>query len=420
MINTMEKPQTLKGFRDFLPAQMRVRNYVISVLRPVFEKYGFEPLETPTLEYASILLNKYGEEADRLVYTFKDRGGRKVGLNYDLTVSTSRVLAQYANEIKLPFRRYQIQRAYRAENTQKGRYREFVQCDIDIFGSNSPYADSEILAVIYESLIKLGLKDFNIQVNSRQVLFKLLEDADILETSLKLSVLLTLDKLEKIGWEGVSKELAVKGVDETQVRSLQEALERSEPDENLKELLKGAILLGVPEKVITFCPSLSRGLDYYTGVIYETVVNQANIGSVTGGGRYDNLIKQLGGPDIPATGTTLGLDRLCDVIAELGLIPDSLKESTVKVLVCQTGDNNKVQDYALSILKDLRQNNVSAEMYLDLKPLDKQLKYAVERDIPQVVIIGENEVTEGKVTIKDLTTREQKTILKEELKELFN
>jgi len=416
----MEKPQTLKGFRDFLPAQMRVRNYVISVLRPVFEKYGFEPLETPTLEYASILLNKYGEEADRLVYTFKDRGGRKVGLNYDLTVSTSRVLAQYANEIKLPFRRYQIQRAYRAENTQKGRYREFVQCDIDIFGSNSPYADSEILAVIYESLIKLGLKDFNIQVNSRQVLFKLLEDADILETSLKLSVLLTLDKLEKIGWEGVSKELAVKGVDETQVRSLQEALERSEPDENLKELLKGAILLGVPEKVITFCPSLSRGLDYYTGVIYETVVNQANIGSVTGGGRYDNLIKQLGGPDIPATGTTLGLDRLCDVIAELGLIPDSLKESTVKVLVCQTGDNNKVQDYALSILKDLRQNNVSAEMYLDLKPLDKQLKYAVERDIPQVVIIGENEVTEGKVTIKDLTTREQKTILKEELKELFN
>lgn len=195
----MEKVLTPKGFRDYLPQQERLRLYVTQILRQTFEKYGFEPLETPTLEYASTLLGKYGEEADRLVYTFKDKGDREVGLNYDLTVPTARVLASYQQEIKLPFKRYQIQRAYRAEKPQKSRYREFTQCDIDIFGSNSPLADAEILAVVNESLSTLGLKDFEIRINSRSVLFKILEDSGVLETTLKMSVILTLDKLDKVG-----------------------------------------------------------------------------------------------------------------------------------------------------------------------------------------------------------------------------
>ena len=392
MINVMEKALTPKGFRDYLPRQMRLRNFVVSILRQTFEKYGFEPLETPTLEYASTLLGKYGEEADRLVYTFKDKGDRDLGLNYDLTVPTARVLASYQQEIKLPFKRYQIQRAYRAEKPQKSRYREFTQCDIDIFGSSSPLADAEILAVINESLVAVGLTDFEIRINSRQVLFRILADSGVLETTLKMSAIQTLDKLGKISWDGVTSELIEKGLDNTQIKAIQEAVSVSQPDDVLNQVMSAAWQLGVPKERLVFSPTTARGLDYYTGVIFETVVTKAGIGSVTGGGRYDDLVKKLGGPDLPATGTTLGLDRLCDALSILYLVPEAVKGSAVTVLICLAEDAASVSNYALEVVKDLRSGGVASEIFLVSKSLDKQLKYASEKNIPWVVIIGDKEV----------------------------
>jgi len=417
MINVMEKALTPKGFRDYLPRQMRLRNFVVSILRQTFEKYGFEPLETPTLEYASTLLGKYGEEADRLVYTFKDKGDRDLGLNYDLTVPTARVLASYQQEIKLPFKRYQIQRAYRAEKPQKSRYREFTQCDIDIFGSSSPLADAEILAVINESLVAVGLTDFEIRINSRQVLFRILADSGVLETTLKMSAIQTLDKLGKISWDGVTSELIEKGLDNTQIKAIQEAVSVSQPDDVLNQVMSAAWQLGVPKERLVFSPTTARGLDYYTGVIFETVVTKAGIGSVTGGGRYDDLVKKLGGPDLPATGTTLGLDRLCDALSILYLVPEAVKGSAVTVLICLAEDAASVSNYALEVVKDLRSGGVASEIFLVSKSLDKQLKYASEKNIPWVVIIGDKEVTSNKLTVKNLKTRQQEELLLGEFKD---
>jgi histidyl-tRNA synthetase len=413
----MEKALTPKGFRDYLPRQMRLRNFVVSILRQTFEKYGFEPLETPTLEYASTLLGKYGEEADRLVYTFKDKGDRDLGLNYDLTVPTARVLASYQQEIKLPFKRYQIQRAYRAEKPQKSRYREFTQCDIDIFGSSSPLADAEILAVINESLVAVGLTDFEIRINSRQVLFRILADSGVLETTLKMSAIQTLDKLGKISWDGVTSELIEKGLDNTQIKAIQEAVSVSQPDDVLNQVMSAAWQLGVPKERLVFSPTTARGLDYYTGVIFETVVTKAGIGSVTGGGRYDDLVKKLGGPDLPATGTTLGLDRLCDALSILYLVPEAVKGSAVTVLICLAEDAASVSNYALEVVKDLRSGGVASEIFLVSKSLDKQLKYASEKNIPWVVIIGDKEVTSNKLTVKNLKTRQQEELLLGEFKD---
>ena len=417
MINVMEKALTPKGFRDYLPRQMRLRNFVVSILRQTFEKYGFEPLETPTLEYASTLLGKYGEEADRLVYTFKDKGDRDLGLNYDLTVPTARVLASYQQEIKLPFKRYQIQRAYRAEKPQKSRYREFTQCDIDIFGSSSPLADAEILAVINESLVAVGLTDFEIRINSRQVLFRILADSGVLETTLKMSAIQTLDKLGKISWDGVTSELIEKGLDNTQIKAIQEAVSVSQPDDVLNQVMSAAWQLGVPKERLVFSPTTARGLDYYTGVIFETVVTKAGIGSVTGGGRYDDLVKKLGGPDLPATGTTLGLDRLCDALSILYLVPEAVKGSAVTVLICLAEDAASVSNYALEVVKDLRSGGVASEIFLVSKSLDNQLKYASEKNIPWVVIIGDKEVTSNKLTVKNLKTRQQEELLLGEFKD---
>jgi len=399
-----KKIQTLKGFRDFLPEKMRVRNYVLGVFRNVFESFGFEPLETPALEYAETLLGKYGEEADRLVYTFEDRGGRKVGLRYDLTVPVSRVLAQYGDKISLPFKRYQIQRAWRAEKPQKGRYREFTQCDIDIFGASAPLADAEIIAVIYEILKKLNFEKFIIKINSRQVLFQMLKNAGIREKDLQLSMLRSIDKLEKIGKSGVERELKRKGFSNKIIKETFKTLKTIGPDENLKQVLEFVREFGVKEKFFKFDPTMVRGLDYYTGPIFETCVEEPKIGSITGGGRFDKLVSQLGGPDIPATGTTIGLDRICDVISELGFLRGKLK-SPVRVLVT-VFDKNLVKE-SVKMVTQLRKNKIATLLYSDLVSLDKQLKYADKKGIPFVLIIGPEEAKERLVTVKIMKTREQ-------------
>lgn len=405
------KPQTLKGFRDFLPAEMRVRNYVLGVFRDVFESFGFEPLETPSLEYASTLMGKYGGEADRLVYSFTDRGDREVAMPYDLTVPTARVLASYQNKIPLPFKRYQIQRVWRAEKPQKGRYREILQCDIDTFGISSPLADAEIVAVTYTILKKLGFGKFTININSRQILSSLLQEMETEVGSrfknFEKEFFRIVDKLDKQTKEKVAAEFKEKGF-VVDLNLWLDKLEReAKPDRNLEQIIDLAKQLGVNEKNLKFVPTLVRGLDYYTGAIFEATVEEPKIGSITGGGRYDNLVAQLGGPETPAVGTTIGLDRICDAISELGLLEEKLQPPT-QVLI--TIFSPEYQANSLELATKLRAEGIRTETYLDPEAkLDKQLKYADKKGIPLVVILGPEEVEKGVITLRNMETGEQKT-----------
>lgn len=391
----MNKIQTLKGFRDFMPENMAVRSRVINILRSVFEKYGFSELQTPTLEYSEVLTGKYGEEAEKLMYLFKDQGGRDVGLKYDLTVPLARVMAQNP-DLPKPFKRYQIQPAFRAENTQKGRYREFYQCDIDAVGSTSPLADAEILAIISDSLTALEFANFKIRINSRQILFGITDS---------LTALQSLDKLDKKSEEEVRQELSDKKFAKEDIDEIFSKLKTATPNTNLDEIIRYAKTLGANN--IEFDPALVRGLDYYTGAIFETVVTEPKIGSITGGGRYDKLIKSLGGPDLPAVGTTLGLDRICDVITDLNLWPDLAKTST-KVLVTIFSEELISQSLNLSI--NLRNNGINCELYPEYVKLEKQLKYADAKGIPYVAILGPEEIASQTIKLKNMQTGEQQCL----------
>ena len=405
MIKTMQKLQTLKGFRDFLPSKMAIRNEAIKRIRKVFEKYGFDELQTPSLEYQEVLLGKYGKEAEKLMYLFEDSGKRKIGLKYDLTVPLARVISSNQNLPK-PFKRYQIQPVWRAENTQKGRYREFYQCDIDIVGSSSPLSDAEILAIINESLTSLGFKGFKIRINSRQILFSSMEKSGILEKRW-LTTAQSIDKLDKKEKEEVKKELINKGLSEKNIDSLFENLKQAKPDSYLKKVISLANKMGVEKNNLEFSPTLSRGLDYYTGPIFETTVENPKIGSITGGGRYDKLLQDLGGVDLPAVGTTIGLDRACDVIEELNLWPN-LRKTNSKVLV--TVFSNDLLEKSLDIVTNLRKNKINSEIYQENDPLPKQFKYADKKRIPFVIIAGPEEIEKNLVTLKNLDKKTQQTI----------
>ncbi|MEK7550345.1 MAG: histidine--tRNA ligase [Patescibacteria group bacterium] len=396
------KLQTLKGFRDFLPQKMTIRNEVIKRLRGVFEKYGFEELQTPSLEYQEVLLGKYGEEAEKLMYLFKDQGGRDVGMKYDLTVPLARVASSYP-ELPIPFKRYQIQPVWRAENTQKGRYREFYQCDVDTIGSSSPMVDAEIIAVVDESLRVLGFTNYKIKVNSRDVLFAIMEKASIPKNNW-LKAIQSIDKLDKKSQDEVKKELIDKKFSAREVKNLFEFLKSAKPDDFLQKTIDLAKKLGVTKNLV-FDSNLARGLDYYTGPIFESVVNEPKIGSITGGGRYDNLLKTLGAPDLPATGTTIGLDRVCDVIEELNLWPN-LSSTSVKTLV--TIFSPETFSQSVELAKILREVNINTELYPeDSAKLEKQLKYADKKGIPYVIILGPEELKNKKIQLKNLKTNGQ-------------
>jgi len=405
------EPRTLPGFRDFLPETLRIRKKVIAIFTEIFEKYGFQPLETPTLEYQDILLGKYGEEAEKMMYLFKDNGGRDVGLRYDLTVPTARILAQYTNLPK-PFKRYQVQSAWRAEKPQKGRYREFTQCDIDTFGTSSPLADAEIIAVIQECLSGVSFSKFTIRINSRQVLFKTMEDAGVPKDK-TLSAIQSIDKLDKKTANEVEKELIDKGLRSGVIKEIFAGLKSAIPNDNLNQIFAYLEKFDVPKDSYKFDPILSRGLDYYTGSIFETAVTEPKIGSITGGGRYDDLIGQFNGQPTPAVGTTMGLDRTVDVIQELNLWPD-LPRCSTKVLV--TIFSPELLNKSLEIDSLLYKNKINTEIYLDPEAkLDKQLKYADQKGIPFVLIIGPEEAAKNQVTIKNLATKSQKTVPEEGL-----
>lgn len=392
-----------------MPQKMAIRNEAIRRLRGVFEKYGFAELQTPALEYQEVLLGKYGAEAEKLMYTFKDPGGRGVGLRYDLTVPLARVVASYP-DLPKPFKRYQIQSAWRAENPQKGRYREFYQCDIDTVGSLSPLADAEIITITYDSLKSLGFDDFKIRINSRQVLFGVMEKSGIPKDKW-LTTIQTLDKFDKKSKEEVEKELAKKGLESRKIRKIFDLLKKASPDNFLKLVIESAQKSGT--KNLEFDPVLSRGLDYYTGPIFESVVEKPRIGSITGGGRYDQLLKTLGGPDLPATGTTIGLDRVCDVIEELNLWPE-ISQTSTKVLV--TVFSPKLLAQSIEVAKMLREKGINTELYPDeAAKLDKQLKYADKKGIPFVIIIGPEEAESNSVTIKNLKTKEQFNVSRDKL-----
>ncbi len=393
--------QPLKGFRDFLPETMAVRSKVINTLKSVFESYGFSELQTPTLEYAEILKGKYGEEAEKLMYLFRDRGDREVGLKYDLTVPLARVMAQYP-DLPKPFKRYQIQPVFRAENTQKGRYREIYQCDIDTIGTTSPIADAEILAITSDSLTSLKFNNFTIRVNSREVLKQITDSPSILQS---------IDKLDKKTVEEIIEELKTKGVEASFIQDTLARLDTLKPDDHLNKVIDMARKLGA--KNIQFDPRLVRGLDYYTGPIFETVITEPKIGSITGGGRYDNLIQSLGGPKLEAVGTSFGLDRLCDAIEELKLWPD-FTFNRVNVLV--TVFNTDLIDKSLELSAKLRQAKVNAELYSESRDgIDKQLKYASKKEIPFVAILGPEEIEKNVVTLKNMQTGEQKQLNPENL-----
>lgn len=395
----MQNVQTLKGFRDFLPQEARKRQYVVDTLRKVFESYGFEPLETPTLEYEEVLAGKYGDEGNKLMYRFTDNGGRRVALRYDQTVPLARVVAQYSDKLAQPFKRYQIQPVWRAENPQKGRYREFVQCDIDTIGTSSLVADAEIIACTLEAMRTLGFKDLVMRINDREVF-----------SGIEPKYLGTLDKLEKIGKEGVVSELVEKGIPKGEAQKLLDNILKKEPTPRLEELFSYLEAYGLVENQdFEFSPTIVRGLDYYTGVIFELVESKNPALSLAGGGRYDNLIGIFTDKNIPAVGIAFGFDRIIETMEERSIFPESTNSPTPQVLVTIFDKNLSLQ--SIKVACGLRDRGINTELYSnEAEKLDKQLKYADKRGIPYVILIGPEEDKNSTVLLKNMVDGTQETL----------
>ena len=386
--------QTLKGFRDFLPKEALKRNWLKSKIETVFQKWGYDPLETPTLESADLFMGKIGED-ERLFYKFEDQGGRKVALRYDQTVPACRVVGQYSNQLVFPFRRYQIQSAFRSENPQRGRYREFLQCDADIFGIKSPLADAEAIALSLDIYKDLGFKEPAVLINDRELL-----------KNIPYSVLASVDKMDKIGEEVVIRELEKKGVAMKTAKEYLAYLKNLKPSESIKIILKYLKSYGFDESWYKFEPTIIRSFSYSTGPIWEVKIPEFTAGSVLGGERYDKLVKDISNVDIAGTGFAIGFDRTLEAAEQFSLMPTF--GTSTKVLV--TVFNPTLLDASLKTAKELRAKGINCEVYPDDSVnLDKQLKYASKKGIPFVLILGENEVKQNKVTIKNMRTGEQKT-----------
>lgn len=423
------EPRTLKGFRDFLPEDALKRKNAVAAIAAVYESFGFSPLETPALEYADVLTGKYGDEGDKLMYRFKDQGERDVAMRYDLTVPLARVVAQYDNELPKPFKRYQVASVWRAENTQKGRYREFTQCDLDIVGSSSMLADAEVALAGAAALRALKTPAFEIRLNNRKLLNGLLEATKIPD-KLFVPVVRLLDKWQKIGDDALQEQLGAlvgdekmetlfdllpsddEGEDFTKwVERVQKPLAKTDDGKaGLDELLELINLLDeAKEDVFRVDVTLARGLDYYTGTIMEAVlVDQPEFGSVFGGGRYDKLIGMFSGRDIPAVGASAGLDRLLAAMEEgKEEVEDAepVRASTADVLI--TYMDEKFVPEMLAIARDLRAKGINVEQWYEPARLEKQFKYADAQGIPLAILLGSNEKKKGVVAVKDLRTKKQ-------------
>lgn len=427
---TAVKPQVLKGFRDYLPEQMLLRNRVIATIREVFERHGFEPLDSPALEYYEVLAGKAGEN-EKLMYNFEDQGGRRVGMRYDLTVPLARVVAMHQNELVLPFKRYHIGPVWRADKPQRGRFREFWQCDADIAGSASMLADAEVVSILSEVLTALRLPAFTIRISHRVLLERIAVAAGV-ENAEASAIYRSIDKLDKIGVSGVRAEMEANGIDIAVAEQTLDYVTRpGSPDEliaflrvllqddevglqalgELEELFGLLPLYGVPARNYQFDLSLARGLDYYTGPVYEATVEQPKVGSVSGAGRYDRLIGTFLGRPVPATGISLGLERLIEVMQELELMPAerSIADAMVVVFPGEIA-------VSAALATDLREHGLKIDLsLLSNRSLGDQLKYADRRGIPYAVIAGADETARGEVSVKHLASGEQFSLPRTEL-----
>ncbi len=412
------KPRIFKGTRDFLPSAMIKRKWVIERISKIYEMYGFEPLDTPAIEYYEILGGKYGEEGEKLIYRFKDPGNRDVGLRYDLTVPLARLVAMHP-EIKYPFKRYQIAPVWRADSPQKGRFREFYQCDIDTVGAKDLLADAEVLRVITHILEALNFNNYTVLLNSRKIIKAIAELARV-DDEKELARI--LDKRDKIGDEKVLELLRKKDMKDAEVY-VEHIIEGNYDDldsspygeEGLNEINKVLHLaqkLGIKESGVRFEPLLARGLDYYTGPIFEVIVEEPKIGSIASGGRYDNLIGVFSKRAYPATGGSFGLERVLLVMEELGLFPFE-KLSKVQILVSWFNKND--WNYMFPVVKSLRERGYNVSFYLGKSGFRGQLGYARDKHIPYVLFAGEEESKKGVFVIKDMARKEQKIVTKEEL-----
>jgi histidyl-tRNA synthetase len=423
--------------RDFLPEDVRRREYVIGVIRRVYERYGFEPLETPAVENLDTLLGKYGDEGSQLIFKILKRGEHEktgeadLALRYDLTVPLARVVAQHQAKLPRLFKRYQIQPVWRADRPARGRFREFYQCDVDVLGSTSPVVEAELCAAVSDALSELGFSEFVIRLNDRRVLTALLDVAGV-DATLHGPALVALDKLDKIGADGVAGELAERGIAadaggallsyfdvraraDAKLRGCNDELERLEAAigdgsgraalESLRAIV--AIVSGTrTADKIRIDPSLARGLSYYTGTIMEVVVADL-AGSLGGGGRYDNLIGMFSGQEIPACGFALGLERILLVMTERGMFPPTVAMSPADVMVAMFDESAAAN--TLRVADHLRASGLRVLVYPDADKLGKQIKYADGRSIPFVVLLGDDEIKAGTVTVKDLVANTQQT-----------
>lgn len=390
----MNKPQTLKGFRDFLPDKALKRKWLREKISQVFELWGYDPLETPSLEAVELFAGQIGED-EKLFYQFKDPGGREVALRYDQTVPTCRVVGQYNQELVFPFKRYQIQPAFRAENPQKGRYREFLQCDADIFGIDSPQADAEVIALSLDIYRQLGFSQVQVRINDRALL-----------GDFPYPVIAAIDKLEKIGEQGVIKELEKKGISLAQARDYLHAILQIKPNETIQVILAYLKQYGFAQEWYTFDPTIARSFSYSTGPIWEVKVAGFS-GSVLGGERFDKLVGKVSGNQIPGTGFGLGFDRTYEAAEQFNLLP-AQKTNTVILMTIFQAD---LQGEAIRIVRQLREAGIAAELYPDLQTkLDKQLKYADRKGIPYVIIQGPDELKRKALQLKDLSAQTQQTL----------
>lgn len=426
------KPLPPKGTRDYLPAQIRARAGAIEIVRRVFESFGYAPLETPALERLDVLTGKYGADADQLIFRILkrgaagDRGEADLGLRYDLTVPLARVMA--ANQdLPKPFKRYQIQPVWRAERPQKGRFREFVQCDVDCVGTASVLADAEMVAVMHETLAALGFKNYRISVNHRKILSAFMDHAGV-PAERKLAAIRAMDKLDKVGRDGVEAELAASDIPQPAADEIMGVLfdpknggrvdyylkaaqafagdldEGREGVAEMRDLAEYLNYSGVPDGVVSFDLHMARGLDYYTGPVYEAFVAEPGVGSVAGGGRYDRLIAQLGGPDLPATGTSFGLERIITLLADR----EAAGAAAIAADVLVAAYDDSVLADALQVAAEIRAAGARCEVYLEPSAkLAKQFSYADAKRIPFVVVVGPDEVARSVVQLKDLAKREQ-------------
>lgn len=448
-----QKPAIPKGTRDFLPKEVARRTYIFDTIKASFKRFGFAPIETPSFELSSTLMGKYGEEGDRLIFRILNSGEKQKkadldalaegnlarfanslsekALRYDLTVPFARFVVQHQNELSFPFKRYQIQPVWRADRPQHGRYQEFYQCDADVVGSDSLTYEVDFVQLFDEILTNLNIPSFTILINNRKILSGITEVSG--ESDKLIDITVAIDKLDKIGEEGVIKELNEKGVSELAIQKIQPlfslAGNNHEQINQMRKFLKESTIgllgldelefvlnqteqLGLDRADLRFDVTLARGLNYYTGAIFEVKANNVKMGSICGGGRYDDLTGLFGMSNMSGVGISFGADRIYDVLTELELFPTEVEES-LQVLFVNFGE--KEQNHCLKLIKEIRKNGISCDLYPKSAKMQKQMKYANDLHVPFVALVGEQEIEENLIQLKNMQSGEQEEVSLEEL-----